>query len=434
MNTKNNQNRKPNNRWYKLDNAAKIVPSQARGTDTRVFRLTCCLNEDIDEAVLQDALNHIMPEFPLFGCILKRGLFWYYLEASDILPKVTEENLPALTPIYFPGRKNLLFRVLYYRNRINLEVFHVLADGTGAFLFLRKLVAEYLQLKHGLPPQEIGADDESSTEEKESDAFDSFYEKSTGLSQLKEMQSARAWQVRGELDEDLQGHLLEIRISASEFLKKAREYHTTVGVLTVALYMASCIDCMSLRQRKNPIVVSVPVNLRQYFHSDTTRNFFGVINISFFAENYHGDFQEILDSVQESFNKQLTEEKIRETMNSYAALEHNFAVKMIPLFLKDIGIAFFSRTANRGVTCTMSNLGQIRMPEIFTPYISHFTAFMSAPSEQICVSSFGDNLMIGEVSPYETHGVMLNFVRRLSGMSISVTLASNDYDREEDDK
>ncbi len=433
MSKTNNTNKKPNNRWYRLDNAAKIVPSQAHGTDTRVFRLTCCLNEDIDESILQDAMNHIMPEFPLFGCILKRGMFWYYLEASDLLPKVSEESLPALTPIYFPGRKNLLFRVIYYRNRINLEVFHVLADGTGAFLFLRKLVAEYLQLKHKLPPQEIGADDESSTEEKESDAFDSFYEKGTGLSQLKEMQSAKAWQVRGELDENLQGHLLEISFSASEFLEKAHEYHTTVGILMVALYIASCIDSMSLRQRKNPVVVSVPVNLRQYFHSVTTRNFFGVINISFLAADYHGDFQSIIDSVSESFKKQLSEDRIRETMNSYAALEHNFVVKMIPLFLKDIGISLLSRAANRGVTCTMSNLGQIRMPEIFTPYIHHFSAFMSAPSEQLCVSSFGDNMIIGEVSPYVTHGVMLNFVRKLSGMGIPVTLASNDYDSEEDD-
>ena len=44
-------------RWYKIDNAAKIVPSTAVGTDTRVFRLTCELYEDVDERTLQKALD-----------------------------------------------------------------------------------------------------------------------------------------------------------------------------------------------------------------------------------------------------------------------------------------------------------------------------------------------------------------------------------------
>ena len=41
------------NNWYKLDNAAKIVPSTAKGANTRVFRLTCQLTEQVDEDILQ---------------------------------------------------------------------------------------------------------------------------------------------------------------------------------------------------------------------------------------------------------------------------------------------------------------------------------------------------------------------------------------------
>ena len=35
-------------KWYQLDNAAKIVPSTTGGADTRVFRITCELKEDVD--------------------------------------------------------------------------------------------------------------------------------------------------------------------------------------------------------------------------------------------------------------------------------------------------------------------------------------------------------------------------------------------------
>ena len=59
---------KPN--WYKLDNAAKIVPSTARGANTRVFRLTCELKEKVFGDVLQTALDETIEEFPFFNCVL----------------------------------------------------------------------------------------------------------------------------------------------------------------------------------------------------------------------------------------------------------------------------------------------------------------------------------------------------------------------------
>lgn len=414
-------------RWYKLDNAAKIVPSQARGADTRVFRLTAVLKEEVNREILEQALSEVAPEFPIFNVVLKRGFFWYYLEDSDITPSVTEEGEFPLEAIYHPGKRNLLYRVNYYKKRINLEVFHVLADGTGAFMFLRHLIARYLELNHSLPVTRFD-DDISSMQENSTDAFDTFYEKSAGLDQLKDMEANRAWQLNEEKDPNLRCHLLEGVISAERFLKKAREYGTTVGVFSVAIYIEAAIKRMTVRQKKRPIVVSVPVNLRQFYQSYTARNFFSVINISFDATEYDGSINSIIPKVKAGFEEQLSKEKINENMNSYAALEHNIAVKMIPLIIKDIGISLFSLTANRGVTCTMSNLGKIEMPEGLEPYIDYFSAFMAAPSEQICVSTFGDRMVFGEVSPYVTHGVMMNFFRILSSMDIEVEISSNDYD------
>ena len=414
-------------RWYKLDNAAKIVPSQARGADTRVFRLTAVLKEDIDKELLLQALREVAPEFPIFNVVLKRGIFWYYLEDSEIVPTVTEEGEYPLEALYYPGRRNLLYRVNYYRNRINLEVFHVLADGTGAFMFLKHLTAKYLELKHSLPIT-IFNDDISSMQENNDDAFDTFYEKSAGLEQLKEMERNRAWQLNEEKDPNLRCHLIEGVVSASGFLEKAKEYDTTVGIFCVAVYIEAAIKRMTVRQKKRPIVVSVPVNLRQFFKSYTARNFFSVINVPFIATEYDGRISSIIPKVKKSFEDQLSIEKINENMNSYAALEHNLAVKMIPLTIKDIGISLFSMAANRGVTCTMSNLGKITMPDSIAGYIDYFSAFMAAPSEQICVSTFNDRLVFGEVSPYVTHGVMMNFFRSLSGMGLEVEISTNDYD------
>jgi hypothetical protein len=79
------------------------------------------------------------------------------------------------------------------------------------------------------------------------------------------------------------------------------------------------------------------------------------------------------------------------------------------------------------VTSTLSNLGRIDMPEEAVPYIDKFSAFMTAPSEQICIATFQDRMVFGEVSAFTTHEIMLHFFRRLTEMGIPVELATNDY-------
>jgi NRPS condensation-like uncharacterized protein len=184
---------------------------------------------------------------------------------------------------------------------------------------------------------------------------------------------------------------------------------------------------MSVRDRKKPIVVSVPVNLRQYFPSETTRNFYGTITIVYDLYKQGEELPEIIEYVKQSFADQLSKDKITMTMNSYAALEHNIAVKVVPLFIKNFTVQGINRVAKKGVTSTMSNLGNIDMPPEVGVYIDRFSCFMTAISEQICVSSFKDKMVFGEVSAYTTHEIMLHFFRRLVKMGIDVEVTSSDH-------
>ncbi len=412
--------------WYKLDNAAKIIPSTAKGANTRVFRLTCELKEPVNQEILQRALDETIEEFPFFNCVLHRGVFWYYLEDSDLRAIVEQEHSPACLPLYIPGKKNLLYRVNYFNKRINLEMFHVLADGTGAFMFFKNLVTRYLQIKHDLS-KDIKPADDFSLEEKNVDAFTDNYSKGKGLKQLNEMRSVKAYQVSGELDDNLLPHLLEGTVSAGQFLELAHKYETTVGVLCVALYIKAVIQGMSRHQKKRHIVVSVPVNLRQFYKSGTARNFFGVINIDYDPADYDGELKSITVSVARDFKEKLSSENIENTMNSYSALEHNLAIKMVPLPIKDFTIGRFDNAAKKGVTTSMSNLGQIKMPEEVSDYIDRFSAFMTASSQQVCVCTFKDKMVFGEVSPFKTHKTMLNFFRCLTQEGMEIELGTNDY-------
>ncbi|MCR5092486.1 MAG: hypothetical protein K6B72_00725 [Lachnospiraceae bacterium] len=417
-------------KWYKLDNAAKMIPSTTQGTNTRVFRICCELNEEVDPAVLQEAVDTTVQAFPYFSSMLRKGLFWYYLEESSERAVVCEDDLPACHPLYKPGVRSLLYRVSYFGRRINVEMYHALADGTGAFVFVRRLVTNYLILKH---PDAVPPDYErlEMTEEEDSrDAFNHYYmHGGNGLKQLRNMSTRWAFRLKGPKDPNMENHMVEAVIDTAKFVDLAHTFSTTVGILSVALFIEAIIDGMTLRERsRKAVTVAVPVNLRQYFPSATNRNFFGVIMISYLPDQYTGDLGEIIDSVKASFEQQLSEDMIKKTMSSYAALEHNVAVKVMPLVLKDLSVQGFASISKMGMTCTVSNMGRIEMPDELAPYISYFSAFTTTPNAQITIATFRDKMTFGWASGITTHMVMCAFCRKLHERGIDTTIATNDHD------
>lgn len=415
-------------KWYQLDNAAKIVPSTAGGSDSRVFRITCELNEEVDPEILQGAVTSAARDFPHFSSILKKGMFWYYLEQSDLDAEVTPDNRPALDTIYWEGRRNLLYRVNYYGRRINLEMFHVLTDGTGAFEFLKAILAEYLRLRHGLELETAGS--RASGGDRQNDAFGKYYKKEKDKSEGQKTAPKLAYHLHGDRDENLQNHLLEGTLSVKAFLEAARARNSTVAELSTALFIQAALREMSVRERKLPVVLSVPVNLRNYFPSETARNFFGVINVVYDPALYDGTLESIIPVVRESFQKQLQQDQVELMMNSYAALEHNIAIKVVPLMIKNLVISAINARAQLGITGTISNVGKITVPEEMEPYIHKFSCFMAAPSVQVCICSYKDELVFGVASAFIQQPVIRGFFRDIADMGIEITLESNDFDAE----
>ena len=71
-------------KWRKLDNAALAFPLVTDKNDTRVFRFYCQLKEEVNSEILQQSLDQTMEKYPLFQAVLRKGLFWFYLERRDI--------------------------------------------------------------------------------------------------------------------------------------------------------------------------------------------------------------------------------------------------------------------------------------------------------------------------------------------------------------
>ena len=137
-------------RWLRLDNAAKIYPASRGNKWSNVFRPSATLKEKVDIDVLRSALDVTVRRFPSIAVRLRKGVFWYYLEQLSSAPEIREENSYPLARMSRNETRKCAFRVLVYDKRIAVEIFHSLTDGNGALVFLKSLVAEYLQQKYGV--------------------------------------------------------------------------------------------------------------------------------------------------------------------------------------------------------------------------------------------------------------------------------------------
>ena len=78
--------------WVRLDNAAMMFPAGVTSRNTRVFRFTCELTEDVEPELLQQALDEMVDNDPGFVTAMRNGLFWHYLERSRDKPTVHPEK------------------------------------------------------------------------------------------------------------------------------------------------------------------------------------------------------------------------------------------------------------------------------------------------------------------------------------------------------
>jgi hypothetical protein len=414
--------------WNRLDNAAKIFPPTSDKNDTKVFRFACELYEEVDPSFLQEALDKTMEEFPFFQCILKRGLFWYYLESCTIKPVARFETNPPCGAIYDPNQKSLLFEVTYYRKRINFEVYHALTDGTGALHFLQTLVFHYICMKYAASFDRMPElDYDASVAQRADDSFKKYYSKNKKQDKVKKQ---RAYKLHGLKASENRMKVIEGVVSVKSVLNEAHKYNATLTAFLAAVLMCSISEQMAQREKKRPVVLSIPVNLRNYFFSETARNFFSVIDMDYnFSEN-SGELADVIRYLCEFFDKELTADRLGARMNSLSSLEHNIFARATPLVVKDVILKWAYDLSAAENTASLSNVGKVNMPAEFAPYIRLFDVFVSTKKLQICMCSYGDNLTLSFTSPFASTEIQKNFFRTLTNMGISVVIAANKIDEE----
>ena len=418
-------------KWKKLDNAAKIFPAMAVRDDSEVFRLSCQLKETIDPQVLQRAVDSAIEDYPMFTHTIRRGLFWYYLESTGYTPKVHEENKTPLQPLYSEGSR-LLIDISYYKKRINFEVFHALADGTGAFVFFSAIITNYLCEVHA---DELSGVDILSTDltdrQKESDGFTQYFEPGIGSSTNFEFlgdkdKKNKVYHFHEQHTPDYRQLATEGLLSAKKIIDAAKNEGATVTEFLCAHLILAIYETMEPRDRNKSIAVAIPVNLRNYFKSDTIRNFFGIIQVTYdFSSGKDHSLAQVIKSVHDSFQKELTHEHMLQKLASQVKMERHPIVRVCPLVIKDLVVMSLQSKSMKRRTITLSNVGKIKLQPEISQYIELFDVFNSSSSRQVCLCTFEDNMVISFSGVLAEHDVERAFFRSLAKYDDEITISTN---------
>ncbi len=411
--------------WRNLDNAAKIFPATSNQNDTRVFRFYCECRDEVEENTLQQALDNTIVKFPLFLCVLRKGLFWFYFERSNLKPVVTKEtSLPCLN-LYLRDRKTLLFQVSYYKNRINFEVFHALTDGTGASLFLKELVKQYLILRYpeAQLPDISFMESDMTAEDQEADGFTKYYKQD----HKKTKKKLKSCQITGPKTGYGELSITEGLVSCQAVLKKAKEYGVSMTVFLTAVFLCAIHEEMDKRQLKKSVALMLPVNLRKYFPSSSMLNFFGWIEPYYIFSQEDYDFQDVIEKVRDYFKVELTKEGLGHRFSHFMKMECNPILRFFPLSLKNIGMQLGAKLTKKDVTAVFSNLGTVNLPEEYVPYVERFGVYTSTIKPELSICSYEDELVICFASGFQNQNVERNFFRLLKKFDINSEILTDRY-------
>jgi len=411
--------------WYRLDNAARVFAALASRRTTTVYRVAVALRAPVDAAVLQDALDALMPRFPYFRVRLRKGLFWHYLEEIPGAPRVRAERKAPCRRMTRAEDGPWQLRVLVFGRRIAVECSHVLTDGAGALVFLRALLAGYLERLGVAVPDEEGIPrpgEEPHMEEAE-DAYRRFYDPNVPLPPF----GTRALRLHGSALPTDDCRVVHGIVPLAPLRELSAEHGVTLTELLASILLASVADVAGDGGR--PIAVMTPVDLRGLYPSRTMRNFFLSVTASIDPRLGHYSFEEILRDVHHSLQRQVSAKSVSRQIRRHVGAERNVFVRHVPLFLKvPAKRRLYVRRWGRRFTTVLSNLGRIELPPSLDEQVERFEVIPnpSAAHGIGCAAiGYGEQVVITFASIVSGTGVERAFFTRLRRMGVTARIETN---------
>ncbi|MBR6006499.1 MAG: alpha/beta hydrolase fold domain-containing protein, partial [Clostridia bacterium] len=418
-------------RWMRLDNAAKIYPAAKRRNWNNFFRLSATLTEPVDRTVLKTAMDVTMRRFPSIAVRLCKGAFWYYLEELKEAPDISDEKPWPLAFTPFESINKCALRVIVYGNRIAVEFYHALTDGTGGLIFLKTLLAEYLEQKYCISiPCEKGVLDR--LEEPRPEETEDSFSKNAGEVSVSRNAST-VYKIRCTPESGGVRHLTTMMLDAADVLSAAKGKGVSLTVyLTSAMLLALQRlqnEQLPNKKKQKPLRVVVPVNLRRFFPSSTLRNFVHVVMPEIDPRMGDYDFDEILSAVRHQLGYLVTKKNLQAMFTPNVKAEQIPILRVMPLFVKNIVMkAIYDSVGERTNCLNLSNLGAVEVLDEMKHYIQRFDFVLGiqATKPNNCgVLSYNGTLYMNFIRNTVEPDLDLEFYRVMRELGHHVRVESN---------
>lgn len=336
--------------YTELDKAGIIYPYVAKRDWNSVYRVEAKLGSRLELDALKAAVSELRNRYPYFFSSLAKKNRRFVLTQADSSSVLCENIYPVCRPFDLESSHPLI-RVIYDDFTVAIEMFHTLTDGHGAVRLFKALLEAYashrsdnnilrLQKKQSEsdPLSELG------------DIYEKFSE--TGGKNVSRFMT-KAYQFKGLNDFALRNDCVEV--SADKLKAAAKSKGVTLTVFACAVQIAAIL--LTEKTGRKEVRISVPVDIRRFAEAETARNGALYIIVGVKRKNVK-TFDDILMSVKEQFNKELTREKMQNLAYTNVQTAKLKAFDLLPLRLKKfvLNIGYVAFGENQ-FTSTLTNIG-----------------------------------------------------------------------------
>ena len=356
-----------------MDCSATVYPYFATDTINHSFTMEADIDRDIDPKLLYDVVQSMCERFPTMFVRLRRDAFGYYLEhVHDVTPFVLPRASTVNMVYDLKNNKNLI-RISYRKNRLAVECFHSVTDGSGAITLLKTILAEYYRRLGEDIPNECGVlspEDAPKASEME-DSFRANYREEAGFAGRS---GKRAFQLypNGPFEP---WHCTELTMKLADLKPIVKESGATIGEYIAAVYLYVFYRMRQQTASKKPVTLSVPINLRSMFGSETLRNFSLYFLTSVPEDNV--TFETILEQVKKDFKTGTDKDVIQKMININVSQQEMAIFRNLPRGLKklalNVGAAIYGECL---FTSNLSNLGLFKVPDALDKHLLAFRAIL----------------------------------------------------------
>ncbi|MFI3229113.1 MAG: hypothetical protein R3Y23_02980 [Bacillota bacterium] len=413
--------------WFKIDNAGKIYPASGTNKWNAVFRVTAIMNELVDIAILQKAVDDVMDRFPTYNVTLKKGMFWFYLQQLDRTPTVTfDQNSPCM-PFNLSSGGHLV-RITHYRYRIAIEMFHALSDGTGGLIFLNSIVARYLELKNINITYGNSLALNHRDKPTENEVEDTFL-RVADLKECSTRSGRRCFYIKGTKEEKGSSNVVSFVMDEKQLKEIGLKYHSSITQFLSANLLLAIYDLKEQSKSKLSAVIELPINLRKIFASKTIRNFAYFTHIKMPHREGGYSVEDAISIVQNGIRQGTDKDYLMRNINANVRDESNLFLRLIPRPIKTFGMNIaFELFSDRIISTVFSALGRVEAPKEFQPHINRYEMVIGAPklNNYACTAiSYNNNYVMSFCKHIVDSPLETALLSRLAQYGIKPTIENN---------